>query len=597
MTQLRRVVWSARRRLWWSRWLHQFTFSLAIAAGIFALTALAQRMYALPIPLAWCAVGGGGLSLLASVVWLSLTKENELQAAARLDEAAGLRERISSAWHCLRADDPFARAVVGDAEHLSAGLSPAKHLRLHAPRPLKWVITALMACAATFLMPLGWLNQSAATATEGKADVEDARLAVKREMQELKQIAEMSPALQEFKDELEPFDKQAGGEIQRPIDIRHEAVKKIDRMEDALKQKREALQRDAAQEMRRLLRRIPGPDEKQADTQKMAQALHQGDYQTAKEELQALREKLAKLSNEGDDRESVEKLRKQLDELGKQIQQAADAQKEEEKLQQLGLNEQEKERLLEQLKKGDLDQVRKALEKSGLTPEQAQKMAAKMQQRQQAGELAKKLAQAMQQAAQAGSAQSDASTAESFQMAESQLGELEMMDQQMAELDAAMESLQEAKQSLDKPCSACKGKGEVGKKSCSMCQGKGKKGGTGGMGRNMGQGEGGLAPEEATEVDFKKEKQKVTTGKGAIIGQVLVQGEQVKGSLNPQLGDIATAAERDASDRINRDRVPRQYQKAVKTYFSTMRESIGGAAPEPTKEPTVPPAAGDAPAP
>lgn len=38
-----------------------------------------------------------------------------------------------------------------------------------------------------------------------------------------------------------------------------------------------------------------------------------------------------------------------------------------------------------------------------------------------------------------------------------------------------------------------------------------------------------------------------------------------------------TAGERDASDRINRDRVPRQYQKAVKEYFSNVQRSIQGA--------------------
>jgi hypothetical protein len=97
------------------------------------------------------------------------------------------------------------------------------------------------------------------------------------------------------------------------------------------------------------------------------------------------------------------------------------------------------------------------------------------------------------------------------------------------------------------------------------------------MGPKIGQGRGGLAPEQQTNVGFKTERGKVPTGKGAIIGQIQFDGEQVKGEVTSTLADIVTAGERDASDRINRDRVPRQYQKAVKEYFSNVQRSIQGA--------------------
>ena len=93
------------------------------------------------------------------------------------------------------------------------------------------------------------------------------------------------------------------------------------------------------------------------------------------------------------------------------------------------------------------------------------------------------------------------------------------------------------------------------------------------MGR-MGQGRGGLAPEQQTAVDFKTERGKVHTGKGAIIGQFLFDGEQVKGDASSSFSEIVTAAEHDASDRINRNRVPRQYHKAVKAYFSNVQRSV-----------------------
>jgi len=92
----------------------------------------------------------------------------------------------------------------------------------------------------------------------------------------------------------------------------------------------------------------------------------------------------------------------------------------------------------------------------------------------------------------------------------------------------------------------------------------------------MGQGRGGLAGEEKTDVAFKTERGKVHTGKGAIVGQFLVDGEQVKGDVKSTLVEVVSAAERDASDRINRDRIPRQYHNAVKAYFSNIQRSVKG---------------------
>ena len=95
----------------------------------------------------------------------------------------------------------------------------------------------------------------------------------------------------------------------------------------------------------------------------------------------------------------------------------------------------------------------------------------------------------------------------------------------------------------------------------------------------MGQGRGGRAGEEKTDVAFKTERGKVHTGKGAIVGQFLVDGEQVKGDVKSTLVEVVSAAEREASDRINRDRIPRQYHKAVKAYFSNIQRSMKGSKP------------------
>lgn len=100
----------------------------------------------------------------------------------------------------------------------------------------------------------------------------------------------------------------------------------------------------------------------------------------------------------------------------------------------------------------------------------------------------------------------------------------------------------------------------------------------------LGRGRGGLAPEEESPVDFKIERGKVHTGKGAVIGQFQVEGEQIPGEATSSLAEVVEAAERDASDRIQRDRIPRQYQKAIKTYFANARKKADGAKPEGSKD-------------
>jgi hypothetical protein len=94
------------------------------------------------------------------------------------------------------------------------------------------------------------------------------------------------------------------------------------------------------------------------------------------------------------------------------------------------------------------------------------------------------------------------------------------------------------------------------------------------MGRDPAQGRGGRAEQEQSSVAFKTERQKVHTGKGAIVGQLVFEGVQIPGEASSELSKTVAAAEREASDLIHRDRVPRQYQKAVRSYFSKVNRDL-----------------------
>jgi len=452
MTQFERQIRTAQRRLWMNRWLLITSWTFTLAAGVFALVVLIQRLFELPIPLFWTGLALACGALVASLVWTIVTREDAGLAAARLDDAAGLRERLSSGQYCQQSDDPFARAVVADAERVSMALSARQHIRFRFPQPFAYTSGTVLLAALMFLISPGLLtSDEVIEAREEAREAEQAKVAVKRRMDDVRKMTEQTPALQDLADKLEGADKLAANELRRPGDIRHEAIKKIDRLADAVKQKRKSGSYDAVSEMRKRLRRLKVPKSNDAPTQKLAKALNKGDFKTAKEELKKLREQLATLKAE-QDKELVAKMSKQLDQLSKQLEQVAKDEQLAKKLEEAGIKKEDIDRMLENLSKKDLDQLKKQLEEKGMDQQQIQKIAKQMQRQQQAGNMAKNMAKAMSQSAQSAQAGQTGEAAAGLSAAADQLSELEQLEQEMNQLETTMAGLQDAKQDLQRPC-------------------------------------------------------------------------------------------------------------------------------------------------
>ncbi len=585
MSPLENCVRSSQRRLWGNRWLKYFSTCLAMAGFCLTAVVLIQRLWDLAIPLDITAYALGGVSLLVSFIWTFLKRESTIEAASALDEAAGLRERLSSGHYCAGNKDPFAQAVVVDAERISANISPRMHIRYSIPKALPWTAVSLAMAALMLLITPGLLLPQVADADPiDDAAVEVTRIAVDKQMERVREIAERVPAIEDLLNEAGPIDEMAGGQLRRPSDVRHVAVKKIDKLEDAVKNKRKNGGYDTAKQMKRRLRGLKPPKSNEAPTQKLAKALQQGDFKKAKEELLKMREQLATLKNEKD-KKFAKELSKQLEDIAKQIEKLAIDKKLAEKLAQAGLKKKDVERLLENLSKKDLEQIKKQLEKNGYSQKQIKEITKKLQQQQKTKGMASKLANALKQASKTGSPGQTGEAMAGMSKAAGQLGEMESMEAELAQLDSTLADLQSARNAIDSPCSQCSGSGQQGGKSCGKCSGSGsgKGNGNGGGTGGRGKGRGGLSPEQQTAVGFKTERAKVATGKGAIIGQVFFEGEQVRGEINSGLVEVVSAAERDASDRISRDRIPRQYQKSVKAYFSSVKKITADKA-QTTKE-------------
>ena len=167
MTQLERQIRITQRRLWLNRWLHYVSWSVAVAAGVFAAVVLVDRLYALQMPVFWIGAGLAGAALLASIIRTVMTREDAALASATLDQAAGLKERLSSGHYCRGSDDPFAQAVVADAEHTSASLSARQHIRLKTPNALALGTGSIVVAALMFLVTPGLLRQSEVEGSPG----------------------------------------------------------------------------------------------------------------------------------------------------------------------------------------------------------------------------------------------------------------------------------------------------------------------------------------------------------------------------------------------------------------------------------------------
>ena len=89
-----------------------------------------------------------------------------------------------------------------------------------------------------------------------------------------------------------------------------------------------------------------------------------------------------------------------------------------------------------------------------------------------------------------------------------------------------------------------------------------------------GQGRGGRADEQQTNVRFTKERTPVHTTKGALISKMFVDGEQVRGEVSTEAVELISSAERDATDAINKNKIPNQYRGPIKEYFSQMRRRV-----------------------
>jgi len=569
------------------------------AASAWTMLVLLDRTLALGLPLLPGAAAAAALGLIVAGIRIRRARVRPLGAAIVLDRAAGLKERISSALTCRGRGDPFALATIHDAEHAARGVHVPSHLPYRAPQLWPWSLATVIAALIVFrFMPQLDLLAGQSGDDEARAAAQEERkeiqVAFEEQLKGVKERIQEKPllaGLQEDLKELELPDEPTA----TPEDVRREAVKKIEKVADRLKQRLEDQGLDALAQLKRDLARLETPEGDDPGS-KLTQALASGDMEAARKALGDLKKTLEEAAQSGDlaAQQKLAEMQRQLDGLARQLAQLADQQKLQKDLENKGgLSEEEARKLLEKLAGKDEKQIAEMLKQqlgdSGMTQKQIQDLARKIAQQQQACQQLKSLAQAMGQAAQAcqqcqgaGSASKGAAALQSaLEAAMGQLSDMEMAEQMMNELQAQLAELDELKGRV------CEGN----------CRGW-RPGDPNSVGRpapNPGQGYG-ACPRERAPHAYKATRAKGPMQPGQIIGQMFIDGPQVKGAATTEALEVLASELRDAEEAIERDEVQRQYQRVVQMYFEQLAGLLSGRSPAETPQAQATPGAAQEPA-
>jgi predicted transcriptional regulator YheO len=524
-------------------------------------------------------LAAGIVMLILAILETRMHAVDTLGAAVKLDEAAGVRERISSAIALPASSDPFVQATHRDAERVAATVHVPSRLPLIVPERTPWSAAGILAVLGIFL----FLPQFDLLAQEEQRTQEADRLAqreeqaevieaVNRELKQVSDLAKSHPALAEVADELDPLDVPDGPDA-TPDDVRRDALLKLDNVADKLESKLMNSDASMIEQLKKNLSKLQPPNSGDDAASELSESLAKGDLDAAGAVMEKLKQQLEAQAKSGDaeSQAKVKELAAKLDELAKQLEKVSDNEALEKALEnQAGMSPEQAKKLIENLAEQGITDP-KALEKllqqqlgEKLTPEQLQKLAQKMAQNNQACQACKGLGESLAKAAQAmaqgqqGGQQGGQQAGQALAEALDQLGDLEMAEQMMNDLQAQLAQLD----------NLMEGVGGAGQdQQQNKPQGTGPKPGLG-YGDGIGR--------EKVAHQTKRERGVGPLGKGQIIGEVLVNAPLQRTESGAAVRNAVQSAVREAEEAVEREEVPRQYHQSMKSYF----EKLAGLVPQ-----------------
>lgn len=552
MDQLHQQVARARRRLV----LEQFAGRLArcaFAALLVAMVAVAvPRVIAIEgLPagwdLAWLA-GSVVLAVASAIVWTIVSHRSELDAAIEIDRRFDLRERVASSLS-LSIDEQASeagRALLSDALRVVGRIDVDEKFGVQVGRRAWWpLVPAAIAGLLVMFLDVRPAESSADAQAAAKTaeNTKTALESLRKKMQEQQSKLNKEKGLEKANDLFKQIEQGTRELSQKDKMDPTKAAVKLNDLAKQLEERRQQLGgKDAIKEQFQKMKSLgAGPADKAAE------ALKQGDWKKALDEV----DKLAKDLRTGKlDKEAKERLEKQLQQMKQKLESAAQAH-------QQAMKDLKKQ-IDEQTKKGNLA-------KAG----ELQKKLDQLQQQKQQMDMLKKLAQQMgecQQCMQEGDGKKAAEAMS--QMAQ----QLEQMQQQMSEmemLEMAMDQIEMTKDAM----------------ACKMCNGEGCKECMGGMannnpfnpngkpGQGMGQGRGiGERPEERSATNTRESQVKQQSRRGAATFGGFVEGPNIKGEVGQSIKEEMASLRSEPADPLTSERLPNSRREHAEEYFKLLRE-------------------------
>jgi hypothetical protein len=495
----------------------------------------------------WCLFGSLSAGTLVALLWTGWQGYGKLATAMEIDARYGLRERVASSLSLDHptAQTPAGQALLADARHALEQIDVTDRFPIRLGRR-GWL--PLLPAALVFLLATLVDDRQAQSSADPlqsqltRKQLDDATNTLRKRLAERRKQATQA-GLKDAEALLRELEFEAQKLQDTNIRQRKQALIKLNDLASQIARRQQKL--GNGQELRKQFAQMKNLGRGPAD--KLADAMKQGQWNTASRELNKLRKQIAegKLSPQ-----AREELTKQLRRMQEKLQAAADARRQAVSDLKKEIETQRQQGNL--ARAGRLQQQLDQLAGQGRQTNRLQQMARQM------GQLGQSLAQGDQQGAESALQQ----------MAEA----LEQIEQDLAEgdlLDAAQGQFQFAKDTLGgQECSQCRGAG------CQACQGgpAGIRMGRGGNGMGAARGGFGPRPDEKNRVKFRDSRvpQKPGRGSAVIVGEV--DGPNRRGQVTEAIQEEMAAHGNEPADPLVVEQLSRSHREHAEQYFNLLRE-------------------------
>lgn len=607
MDDIRRVLKAASWRMWVQSFLNALVVTSTVGFGLLLATRIVEKVMGYskdvgpywPRIFLWTGVG----VLVIAVVWSWARRPKPLAVARTVDEAAALKESLSTALGVEKSPDPWAKAMIETAVAKARTVKVGLALPMQLPR--RWP-GVLATAAAFFLVWISLTDLDLSGRLKKKTAAEERNkeiIAVKQERAEDKK--KLDELLAKAKIDLADAkgDENTGNTENKdhreldPEAINRAAVKQLTDASERLAQLKENEKNAQAEAMREALKQLKQPQD--GPLNEFSRSLARGDFNKAQQAMEQLSKQLAEGTLTP---EQAAQAKAQMGELSKQLEKLSKNQDELTKqLEKKGLDQKTAQELAKKAMSGNKDELKKAMEELQNMSDQQKmelmKMAAGVaESMQQSGEMAQMM-QKMAQGMTSEGMQQDGQ--EAMEQMGEKLSEMENLQSDMQNLDAALEEAKRQLEELGKSmCKGGKGMGQPGDEEAegdrdqqgSWRQGDSRQRGKGSGG--PGVGDGSSRPMEEADFQLEKQKANTQTTKGQVIGSRLVYGQQVKGESTAEFSEAVEAGMQAASEAMETQTVAREYHGPLKTYFGRLQAKV--KADRPGQAATQAPAAKDA---